>query len=306
MNEIWKLFSDSGAQWLEHKAPRLGAALAYYTAFALAPLLIIVIAIVGLVFGRDAAAGQITEQIENVVGEDGAKAVQSMVAGASHPSSGIFATLAGIAMLVVGALGLFAQLQDALNTVWEVKPKPGRGLLGFLRDRLLSFSMVLGTAFLLLVSLVVSAGLTALGNVLGEQRATLLGQILNTGVSLVVITLLFAMIYRFLPDVRIGWRDVWFGATFTTVLFTVGKYLIGLYLGKASTASTFGAAGSFAALLIWIYYSAQIFLFGAELTKAYADRYGSRILPKDNAEAITDEARAREGIPRDAVAGSLH
>jgi membrane protein len=156
-------------------------------------------------------------------------------------------------------LGLFAQLQDALNTVWEVQPKPGRGVLGFLQDRLLSFSMVLGTAFLLLVSLVVSAVLAALGSMLGEQRATMFGQILNTGASLVVITFLFAMIYRFLPDVRIAWRDVWFGAAFTTLLFTVGKFLIGLYLGKTGTASTFGAAGSLAALLIWLYYSRKYF-----------------------------------------------
>jgi membrane protein len=296
-NDVWGLFKDAGSQWMEHKAPRLGAALAYYTAFALAPLLVIVIAIVGLVFGRDAAMGQISGQIENVVGDDGAKAVESMVAGANHPASGIFATMVGIVMLLVGALGLFAQLQDALNTVWEVQPKPGRALLGFLRDRLLSFTMVLGTSFLLLVSLLVSAALAALGSLLGEQSATILGQILNTGIGLIVITFLFAMIYRFLPDVRIAWRDVWFGAVFTTLLFTVGKFLIGLYLGKTGTASTFGAAGSLAALLIWLYYSAQIFLFGAELTKAYADRFGSRIVPKDNAVAITEHARAQQGIP---------
>jgi membrane protein len=190
-------------------------------------------------------------------------------------------------MLLVGALGLFGQLQDALNTVWQVQPKAGRGMLGFLRDRFLSFSMVLGTAFLLLVSLVISAALSALGGLLGDWGASVIGQIVNAAVTLLVITLLFAMIYRFLPDAQIAWRDVWFGAVFTTVLFTVGKYLIGFYLGRAGTASAYGAAGSFAALLIWLYYSAQIFLFGAELTKAHADRCGSRIVPKDNAVSVT-------------------
>ena len=248
---FWGLFKDAGSHWMEHKAPRLGAALAYYTAFSLAPLLIIVIAIAGFIFGREAATGQISGQIENVVGEDGGKAVEIMVASASHRASGVFATLVGVVMLFVGALGLFAQLQDALNTVWEVQPKPGRGVLAFFRERLLSLSMVLGTAFLLLVSLVVSAALAALGSVLGEQRGTVIGHILNTGVSLVVITLLFAMIYRFLPDAKIAWRHVWFGAVFTTLLFIAGKFLIGLYLGKTGTASTFGAAGSLAALLIW-------------------------------------------------------
>ena len=301
MNDMWDLFRNAGSQWMEHKAPRLGAALAYYTAFSLAPLLVIVIAIVGLVFGREAATGQISGQIESIVGADGAKAVEIMVATANKPVSGIFATVIGLVMLLVGALGLFGQLQDALNTVWEVQPRPGLGLLRFFLDRLLSLSMVLGTAFLLLVSLVASAALAALGSLTGEWGATVLGQALNIGVSLIVITLLFAMIFRFLPDAKIAWRDVWFGAAFTTFLFTLGKFLIGLYLGTTGTASAYGAAGSFAALLIWLYYSAQIFLFGAELTKACADRHGSRILPKDHAVPVTDKARAAQGIPRDPI-----
>jgi membrane protein len=299
LKDMWGLFKRAGSQWLEHKASRLGAALAYYTAFSLAPLLVIVIAIAGFVFGRDAAAGQMSGQIENMVGEDGAKAVETIVASANKPASGIFATVVGLVMLLVGALGLFSQLQDALNTVWEVQPKPGLGLLRFFQDRLLSLTMVLGTAFLLLVSLVVSTALAALSSLVGDWGATTLGQILNVGVSLIVITLLFAMIYRFLPDAKVAWRDVWFGAVFTTLLFTLGKYLIGLYLGKTGAASAYGAAGSFAALLIWLYYSAQIFLFGAELTKACADRNGSRILPKDNAAPATDKARAAQGIPRE-------
>ena len=299
LKDVGGLFKDAGSQWLEHKASRLGAALAYYTAFSLAPLLVIVIGIVGLVFGREAATGQIAEQIEGVVGKDGAKAIEAMVASASEPTSGVLATVIGIVMLLVGALGLFAQLQDALNTVWEVQPKAGRGWRGFVKDRLLSFSMVLGTAFLLLISLVVSAALATLDGLLGEWGATGFGQVLHIGVSFVVFTLLFAMIYRFLPDAKISWRDVWFGAGFTTVLFVLGKFLIGLYLGKTGTASAYGAAGSLAALLIWLYYSSQIFLFGAELTQAFAHRYGSRIVPKDNAIPVDDHDRAVQGIPRE-------
>jgi membrane protein len=296
---MWGFLKIAGSHWIEHKAPRLGAALAYYTAFSLAPLLVIVIAIVGLIYGREAATGQISGQIESVVGADGAKAVEMMLASADKPASGIFATVIGLVMLLVGALGLFGQLQDALNTVWEVEAKSGLGLLRFFRDRLLSLTMVLGTAFLLLISLVASAALAALGSLTGEWGATILGQALNIGVSLIIITLLFAMIFRFLPDAKIAWRDVWFGAAFTTLLFTLGKFLIGMYLGTTGTASAYGAAGSLAALLIWLYYSAQIFLFGAELTKASADRNGSRILPKDNAVPATDKARAAQGIPRE-------
>jgi len=307
MKEVWELFKAAGVHWLDHKAPRLGAALAYYTAFSLAPLLVIVIAIAGLVFGRDAAMGQISEQMNGLIGEDGAKAVETMVASASHPASGIIATVVGVVMLLIGALGLFAQLQDALNTVWEVQPKPDRGVVrSFIQDRLLSLTMVFGTAFLLLVSLVVSAALAALTKLVGNQPATTLGQVINTGISLVVITLLFAMIYRFLPDARIAWGHVWFGAVFTTLLFTVGKILIGLYLGQAGTESTFGAAGSLAALLIWLYYSAQIFLFGAELTKAHADRASSRIIPKENAMIVSDRGMAQQGIPRGQTANSQH
>jgi membrane protein len=202
-------------------------------------------------------------------------------------------------MLLFGATALFGQLQDALNTVWEVQPKPGRGLWGIIRDRLLSLTMVMGTAFLLLVSLVVSAALAALGSLMGDWQGSVIGHVVNGAVSLVVITLLFAMIFRFLPDARVAWRDVWLGAAITAVLFLIGKFAIGLYLGKASIGSTYGAAGSLAVLLVWIYYSSQIFLYGAEFTKSYADHYGSRIVPTPNAEPVTEEARAEQGIPHD-------
>ncbi len=290
--EIVGLFRDAGAQWVEDKCPRLGAALAYYTAFALAPLLVIVIAVVGFVFGREATMGEISYQLQNLFGPEGARAIEAMIASADQPASGILATVVGVGVLLVGALGLFGELQDALNTIWKVQPKPGRGVLGFLRDRLLSFSMVLGVAFLLLVSLVASTVLSALGSLLGQHRVSLVGQGLNVGVGFVVIMLLFAMIYRLLPDVKIAWRDVWFGAAFTTLLFIAGKSLIGLYLGRAGIASAYGAAGSLAALLVWLYYSAQIFLFGAELTRAFAGRWGSRIVPKEDAVLVGEPTRA--------------
>lgn len=275
-----------------------GAALAYYTVFSLAPLLLITIAVAGLIFGTQSAEGRIVDQIRGLVGEKGGEAIQDMIANAHTSGSGILATVAGVAMLLFGAMGLFGQLQDTLDTIWEVEPKSGRGILGFLKDRLLSFTMVMGTAFLLLMSLVISAGLAALGGALGDWHTSLIGQAINVIVSLAVIAALFAMIFRFLPDAKIAWRDVWLGAVLTAVLFTIGKVGIGLYLGHSSGASSYGAAGSLAVLFIWMYYSAQIFLFGAELTKAYANRFGSRIVPDENAVPVTEEARREQGIPR--------
>jgi len=298
------MLKEAGNSFIEDMAPRLGAALAYYTVVSLAPLLVIVLAIAGFVFGDQAAQGRVQGEISSLVGEEGGKAVEQMVVNADRPKAGTVATVFGVAMLLFGASGLFGQLQDALNTIWGVQPKPGRGIMGIIRDRFLSFTMVLGTAFLLLVSLVISAVLSALESMLGEWGASVLGQVFNLLVSTGVITVLFAMIYRFLPDAKIVWRDVWLGAALTAVLFTIGKYLIGLYLGKAGLASAYGAAGSLAVLLIWLYYSSQIFLFGAELTKVYANKFGSRIVPKDNAIPITAEARAEQGMPTAAQVAS--
>ncbi|HLJ94443.1 MAG TPA: YihY/virulence factor BrkB family protein [Gemmataceae bacterium] len=296
----WQLVKDSASEWMNDKAPRLGAALAYYTVFSIAPLLVLVIAVAGFVFGQDAVQGQLAAQIQDLVGEQGAQAIQTMVAGASKPGSGIIATALSIILLIVGAIGLFGELQDALNTIWEVQPKPRSALWGFLRERLLSFSMVLGSIFLLLVSLVISTILTALASLWGDWQVSIIGHVLSVIGSLIVITLLFAMIYRYLPDAKIAWSDVWLGAAVTAVLFTIGKFLIGLYLGRSSVSSAYGAAGSLAVLLIWLYYAAQIFLFGAEFTKVYADKYGSRIVPAENAEPVTDQARAQQGLPRTA------
>jgi membrane protein len=278
------LVREAGTGFVEDQAATRGAALAYYAVFALAPLLVIATAVAGAVFGEQAVQGHLSSQIQEFVGPDGARVVETMVANASRRQTTWFASAVGLAVLLVGAGGLFGQLQESLDKIWGVRPKAGRGWWAVIRDRFLSFTMVLGSAFLLLVSLVVSTALAALTRYLGDGAGSPVRQTANIAVSLLVVTLLFAMIYRFLPDAQIAWRDVWLGAAVTALLFTGGKYLIGLYLGHASTVSVFGAAGSLAALLVWLYYSAQIFLFGAELTWAFACRFGRGVVPADNAE----------------------
>ena len=299
---FWQLLKETGSEWMTDKAPRLGAALAYYTVFSLAPLLVIIIGIAGLVLGHDAAGQHLIDQVQNLVGEQGGKAIRTMVENASKPQTGVVGSVLGIIMLLFGAAGLFGQLQDALNTVWEVEPKPGQGVWGFIRERFLSLTMVLGVAFLLLVSLVISAGLAAFVQLFGDVTAGVVGHIINEVVSLVVIALLFSIIFRFLPDAKIAWGDVWLGAALTAVLFEVGKFLLGFYLGHSGIASGYGAAGSLAVLLVWLYYSGQIFLFGAEFTKVYANRFGSHIVPAENAVPLTSAARAEQGMPRDGQA----
>jgi membrane protein len=298
---VWFLVRDTFDGWLNDKAPTLGAALAYYTIFAVAPLLIIVIAVASLGFGQEAAQGQIIAQIEDLVGENGAKAVQAMLDSARQQQSGIVATMFGILTLIVGSTGVFVQLQDSLNTIWKVAPKPGRWMRGMLQVRLVSFFMVVAIGFLLLVSLVLSAALAALGKsfhyVLPFPEFVLHG--LNFVVSFGVITLMFAMIYKVLPDAKIAWNDVWIGAAVTSLLFSVGKFLIGLYLGKSGVASAYGAAGSLVIILVWVYYSTQIVLLGAEFTAVYATRFGSRIVPAEHAVALQEplcppDAKARE------------
>jgi membrane protein len=295
---LWAVVKDAASQWWNDKAPRLGAALAYYTVFSLAPLLVIAIAVAGLVFGQEAAEGQVSAQMEKLVGPQGGKAIEAMVQSASKPANGITGTVLGIIMLLVGATALFGQLQDALDTIWDVKPKSGRGFWGFIKDRFLSFTMVMGVAFLLLVSLVVSAALTALASLFGDFQSSIIGLIITTVVDLVVVTVLFAMIYRFLPDAKIAWKDVWFGAVMTAILFAIGKQAIGIYLGSSGVASGFGAAGSLAVLLVWLYYSAQIFLYGAELTRSYAILLGSGFVPKENAELAGAGIKLQEPLTR--------
>lgn len=298
--DIIGLLKQTFVEWQEDKASRLAAALSYYTAFSLAPLLIIVIAIVALVFGQDAAQGEIVAQLKGLVGKEGAQAIQTMIENSRKPAEGTIATIISVAILLFGATNVFTQLQESLNTIWEVAPKPGRGVKGIIKDRFPSFAMVLGIGFLLLVSLVVSAALSALNSYLGHLVPSLnfVWPAVNFIFSFCVVTLLFAMIYRVLPDAKIAWSDVWIGAAITSVLFTIGKSLIGLYLGNSSVGSTYGAAGSFVVLLLWVNYSAQILLFGAEFTQVYANKYGSRIVPTKNALPLTEKARAGEGIPR--------
>lgn len=295
---VWELLKETISDWSQDKASRLAAALAYYTTFSIAPLLVIVIAIVGLVFGREAVQGQIEAQIQGLVGEDSAELIQEMIQGANDRTAGTIATIIGVATLLFGATGVFAQLQDALNTIWEVEPKPGRGLIGIIRTRFTSFTMVLGIGFLLMVSLVVSAGLAVLSEFLqgGLSEMAWLAQIVHFIISFGVITLLFAMIYKLLPDVKIAWSDVWIGAAVTALLFTLGKFLIGLYLGHSGVASSYGAAGALIVILLWVYYSAQILFLGAEFTQVYAKRFGSRIVPAEHAVPTTEEARAQQGM----------
>jgi membrane protein len=254
--------------------------LSYYTVFSLVPLLVMTIAIAGLVFGQEAAQQSIMTQMESLVGPQSAAAVKQMLDIAQKPSSGLLASMIALGTLLLGASGVFAQLQDALNTVWGVEPKAGRGVWGTIKDRFFSLVAVLGTGFLLLVSLVLSAALAAFGKLFtgwlpGHES---LLHMIDFAVSFGVITLLFAMMFKLLPDAKIAWRDVWMGAALTSVLFTIGKFAIGLYLGKADVGSAYGAAGSLVILLVWVYYSSQILLFGAEFTAVYANRYGSRIV----------------------------
>jgi membrane protein len=295
---IWVLLKETFAEWNNDKASRLAAALAYYTIFSLAPLLIIAIAIAGAVFGEEAAKGEIVEQLQGLVGREGAQFIQIAIENASKPNQGTIASIISVVVLLFGASGLFAQLQDALNTIWEVQPKPGRGLVGMLRDRFLSFSMVLGVGFLLLVSLIISAALAAFVNYFGNllPGISLLLQFANFIISFAITTVLFGLIYKVLPDVEITWSDVWIGAMITSLLFSFGRFLLGMYLSNSSFGSTYGAAGSVVILLAWVYYAAQILFFGAEFTQVYARRYGSQIVPAKNAVPITAGARAEQGM----------
>lgn len=295
---IWVLLKETFAEWNTDKASRLAAALAYYTIFSLAPLLIIAIAIAGAVFGEEAAKGEIVEQLQGLVGREGAQFIQIAIENASKPNQGTIASIISVVVLLFGASGLFAQLQDALNTIWEVQPKPGRGLVGMLRDRFLSFLMVLGVGFLLILSLVISAALTAFVNYFGHLLPGIgfLLQFANFIISFAITTVLFGLIYKVLPDVEITWSDVWIGAMITSLLFSFGRFLLGMYLGNSSFGSTYGAAGSVVILLAWVNYAAQILFFGAEFTQVYARRYGSRIVPAKNAVPITAGVRAEQGM----------
>jgi membrane protein len=271
---IWSFLRETMAEFSEDKVPRLAAALSYYSLFSLAPLAIIAIGVAALIVGKEAATGALLTQIQGLIGEDAARAIQSMVDNARKTPSGWIPTVVGIVTLIFGASGVFAQLQDALNTIWNVTAKKGKGILLTLRHRFLSFAMVLGIGFLLLVSLVLSAGIAGLGKFVGGflPSSEILLQAVTFLLSFGVITVLFALIFKLLPDVRMGWRNVWTGAAVTALLFSIGKLGIGLYLGKSSISSAFGAAGAIVIVIVWVYYSSLILFLGAEFTQVLTRR----------------------------------
>jgi membrane protein len=294
---MWPLLRATLSDWYEDRAQRIGAALAYYTIFALAPGLVIVMALAGLMLGPGAES-QIMGQIRELIGEQGATAIEATVRSARNETLGATGTALALIPLVFGLWGVFGELQDGLNTIWGVTPKPGRRMRDILKERFWSFAMVVGIGFVLLVSLVLSAWLAAVGTYVGSLLpAPAAGlEALNFVISFVVITGSFALIFKLLPDVRIAWRDVWVGAAVTSLFFTVGKFLIGLYLGKSAVASAYGAAGSLVIIVVWVYYSAQILLFGAEFTKVWTKRRGSGFVPEQTAMPVTQEARAEQGL----------
>ena len=289
---IPKLLKETGYEWHADRVPRLGAALAFYTLFSLAPLLVVVIAIAALGFGREIASTQLIKQIETFIGPEGARVIQATIENTSRPSSGITATLIGLATMLFGTTIVFTELQDALNMIWKVTLKPGRSMaIGLMWDRFLAFTVVLGMSVLLLLSILATAVLHAIlpifGTLLPSQVDWL--QTVNFGFSLVVVTLLFVMVYKVLPDVEIPWEAVLVGAVVTGVLFMIGKFLIELYLRYSATAAVYGAAGSLVILLMWIYYSAQIVYFGAEFTKVYAKHRGYKVVPTEDVASMTQE-----------------
>ena len=295
---IWSLLKGTADDFVEDNATRLAAALAYYTLLSLAPLVVLALAIAGLVVDQESTRDQLAAELGSVVGSSGEEAVRAIVENAKTPSTGIVSSALGIVVLLFGASGVFGELQGALNTIWEVAPKPGRGIWGTIKDRLFSFAMVMGVAFLLLVSLILGAALAAVGHFLESSLpgGEAVWQVLNFLLSFAVVSALFAVMFKVVPDVEVKWKDVWIGAVVTAFLFTVGKFLIGLYLGKSSVASAYGAAGSIVLLVIWVYYSSLILLAGAEFTQVYTKHFGSRVRPSKNAVALTDEARAQQGM----------
>lgn len=280
---LWKLTRETVTSWLEHGASRLAAALAYYTVFSLAPLLIIVIAIAGFFFGETQARDEIFAQLQALMGRSGAQYVRTLLDTSWTPASGFLATGIGFVVLLIGATGAFAQLQDALNVIWDAPPRKGSTLWVYLRQRLLSFSLVLTLGFLMLVSLVLSAALSAISKYFSWMVPPYfpLFNLLNWLVAFAATSALFAAIYKILPDVRVRWKNVWLGAVVASLLFSIGRYFIGLYLGQSSFGSVYGAAGSFVVILVWVYYSAQILFFGAEFTQVCARHDGSGVLAAD-------------------------
>lgn len=277
LKTIWSLIIETYNQLLDDKGFKMAAALSYYAAFSLGPLLIIIISVAGFFFSQEAATGEIIKQMDDLMGRDGAELVQTIIKGAaSSTSTGIFATIISIVLLILGSVGIFLELHESLNVIWGVELKPGRGIWGFIKGRLVSFSMVVASGFVLLISLIVNSAITMLSNyfsnILGV--AVPLAQVMNIVASFIIIMAVFALMFKYLPDVVIEWKYVWLGAGITSLLFSIGKYLIGLYLGNTSFSSTYGASASLAVLFIWIYYSGIILFFGAEFTQVYRNKFG--------------------------------
>lgn len=289
MPTLVKLLKDTAVEWYDDGAPRLAASLAYYTLLSTAPLVLLSVSVAGIAFGEEAARGQIASQLGNAVGPQAASVLEAIAKSAHQSDAGTLSSIVSIVLLLVGASGVFGELQTTLNAMWGVKPKPGRGMRGFMRDRFLSFTMVLGVAFMLLVSLVISAGLSAAGRYFSDALpgGATVWQGVNFVFSLAVITGLFTLIFKVIPDADVRWRDVWVGAAVTALLFTIGKMLLGLYLGSSSVASSYGAAGSVVAYVVWVYYASQILFLGAEFTQVYARMEGKPIQPSPNAMLAT-------------------
>jgi len=293
LQQIWSLMKTALNSWLNDYVQSMGAALAYYTMFSIAPLLLIVISVAGVIFGEAAARAEVAGQLQSLMGEQGASAVQALLTSVNQPAQGFVATAGGVLLVLIGATTVFAELQDSLDRIWQVPKRPGSGGIGgvwiLLSGRLLSFGMILGIGFLLMVSLVFSAGLSAIGDwwspLFGGWHVV--ANIADITLGFAVTTGMFALIYKVMPRARVLWSDVWIGAVFTAALFAIGKFLIGAYIGRSAITSAFGAAGSLVALLVWVYYSAQIFLLGAEMTVAYATTFGSHRLATQVSGAIT-------------------
>jgi membrane protein len=308
LRTVSALLSETVSEWIDDKATSRGAALAYYSMFSIAPVVILAVSLAGLLYGEEAASGKVVEQIQGTVGQEVAAAIESLVASANNPAASTRAALIGLGLALFGAAAFLAELQDALNTMWRVTPRPGRPILAVLRVRAFSFAMVLAVGFLLLASLVVTAALNAVADY--YSRASLPGgvtlwQAVNWLASLAFLTLTFALVFKVVPDVRVPWRDVWAGAALTGVLFTAGKYLLALYLTRTGVASAYGAAGSLAVVLVWVYYSAQILLFGAEFTRVQSRRRGAACAPARDAVPMTKEELTRRGMSAGAESSAL-
>jgi membrane protein len=292
---VWQLLTDTVRACINDDIFSQGAALSYYTFFAIAPLFVIALAVAGFWFGEETARKELFGQLNQLVGKEGGDAIQSVVTAASKSQAGFWATVLAGGTLVVAAMGVFVQLQNSLNKIWKVTPKLGTGLRNFIRHRMLSFAMVLGVGFLLLVSLICSASLAALGNFIGDYVTgkEVFLKTLNFAISLGIITVLFTMIFKFLPDVKIAWRDVWLGGFITALLFNLGKFLIGSYLGRSTLASVYGTMGSLVVMLVWVYYSAQILFFGAQFTFVYTSKYGAKPQAVRGAQLVSTDGKHR-------------